>query len=226
MKLSKLFAILLAFALTGGTAIAEELSSPYRFDGGYLGAQAGFATAGSDLAIAGLPIFDSNISGGVIGLYGGYGWQRGRRYLGVEFSGGYTGVKNSNLLPVGSTPWVTGEVERIYGFSLLGKAGRVVGEEKKTLVYGLLGASAVQVDANATLALPTGVVTVSDGVLYPGLSVGVGVEHFFNDKFSSRVQAVYTRYYDVGSLIEAVSDEKYRSHSAAIQFGVTRWFGR
>ena len=222
IKLSRSFAILLAFGLTVGAAFAEEPTSLDRFDGGYFGAQAGYATAGSDLAIAGMPIFDSNFSGGVIGLYGGYGWQRGRRYLGVEVSAGYSGVKDGNLLPVGAE-WISGEVERIYGFAILGKAGRVVGEEKKTLVYGLLGPSAVRVDARATLACCGG---VSDGALYPGLSVGVGVEHFFNDKFSSRVQAVYTRYYDVGNLIEEVSNEKYTSHSAAIQFGVTRWLGR
>lgn len=223
MKLSKLFAALLIFGLTGGTAIAEELIASDRFDGAYLGAQAGYATAGSDLAIAGTPIFDSNFDGGIIGLFGGYGWQRGRRYLGVEVSAGYSGVRDTNLLPVAGTPWLTGEVERIYGFAILGKAGRVVGKEKKTLVYGLLGPSVVQVDARATL---TGFGEVSKGSLYPGLSVGVGVEHFFNDKFSTRVQGVYTGYYDVGNLIEAVSGEEYKSYSAAIQFGVTRWFGR
>ena len=216
------FALLLAIGFTGGPLGAEASISLDRFDGGYVGAQVGLGTAGSDLAIAGIPIFDSNFTGGVAGLYGGYGWQRGRRYLGVEFSAGYSGVKDGSLFPVGPT-WITGEIERVYGFALLGKAGKVIGEEKDALVYGLLGPSVVRVEANATL---TGLGTISDGTIYPGLSVGIGYERFFNDKLSGRVQAVFTKYYDVGSLIEGVSDEKYDSQSAVIQFGVTRWFGR
>ena len=217
------FALLLIVGFAGGPSHAEEPTSLDRFDGGYVGAQVGLGTAGSDLAIAGVPVFDSNFSGGVAGLYGGYGWQRGRRYFGVEFSGGYSGVKDGNLLPVGGTPWVSGEVERVYGFALLGKAGKVIGEEKDALVYGLLGPSVVRVEANATLM---GLGTISDGAAYPGLSIGLGVEHFFNDRLSARVQGVFTKYYDVGSLIEGVTNEKYDSQSAVIQFGVTRWLGR
>ncbi|MGI9395476.1 MAG: outer membrane protein [Boseongicola sp.] len=217
------FAFLLAFGLTGGSAIAEDQNSFDRFDGGYLGAQVGIATAGTDFAIAGTPIFDSDFNGGVIGVFGGYGWQNDRRYLGVEVGAAYSGVKDGNFLPVGGTPWLTGEVERIYGITLFGKAGKVVGEEKKTLVYGLFGPSVVRVKANATL---TGLGSVNDSANYPGLTLGVGVEHYFNDNFSARVQGSYTKYYDVGSLIEGLTSEKYDSNGAAIQFGITRRFGR
>jgi len=222
-KLSKLFAILLTLVLTGGAAIAEEPISLDRFDGGYLGAQVGVGTAAAKFTIATIPIFDSDVTGGLFGLYGGYGWQQGQSYLGVELAGGYSGVKNGNLLPVLATPWVTGSIERVYGFSLLGKAGRVVGEEKNTLVYGLLGPSIIRVEAEATL---TGLGTVSRGTPYPGLAVGAGVEHFFNDKLSGRVQGVFTRYYRADDVYKGLTVQKYDLDTFVIQFGVTRWFGR
>ena len=223
VKYSKLVAILLTFGLTCGTAIAEEPISLDRFDGGYLGAQVGVGTAAAKFTIATIQIFDSDVTGGSIGMYGGYGWQRGRRYLGVEVSGGYSGVKNGNLLPVLDTPWITGEIERVYGITLLGKAGRVVGEDKKTLVYGLLGPSIIRVEARASL---TGLGSVSGSTLYPGLSIGAGVEHFFNDKFSGRVQGMFTRYYRADDVFKGLTVQKYDLDTFVVQFGVTRWFGR
>ncbi|MGI9389011.1 MAG: hypothetical protein ACR2O1_03045, partial [Boseongicola sp.] len=81
-RLISIFTILLAFVFSGAAALAEDQNSIDRFDGSYFGAQVGFATAGSDFAIAGTPVFDSDFDGGVIGVFGGYGWQNDRRYLG------------------------------------------------------------------------------------------------------------------------------------------------
>jgi len=215
--------LLFAIGFTGSPLRAEEPISLDRFDGFYLGAQAGVGTAAAKFTIANIQIFDSNATGGMAGLYGGYGWQRGRRYLGVEFSGGYSGVKNGNLLPVLGTPWLTGEIERIYAFSLLGKIGRVVGEEKKTLVYGLLGPSIIRVEGRACL---TGLGCVSNGTPYPGLSVGVGVEHFFSDKFSARIQGIFTKYWEVDDVYKGVGIQEYNLDTAVIQIGVTWRFGR
>ncbi|MFB9231832.1 outer membrane protein, partial [Pseudohalocynthiibacter aestuariivivens] len=208
--------LLLVIWFTGSPLRAEEPVSFDRFDGFYLGAQAGVGSAAAKFTIANIPIFDSDATGTAVGLYGGYGWQRGRRYLGVELAAGYSGVKNGNLLPVVATPWLTGEIERVYAVSLLGKVGRVVGEERKTLVYGLIGPSVVRIEANATL---TGLGAVSDGTPYPGLSVGVGVDHFFSDRFSARAQGVFTKYWEVDDVYNGVAIQEYDLDTVVIQFG-------
>ena len=59
--------------------------------------------------------------------------------------------------------------------------------------------SFIRVEARASL---TGLGSISDGTLYPDLAVGAGVEHFFNDKFSGRVQAIYTKYYKADDVYE------------------------
>ncbi|MGR3343952.1 MAG: outer membrane protein, partial [Paracoccaceae bacterium] len=140
-----------------------------------------------------------------------------------EFSAGYSGVTNGNLTPVGGTLWLNGEIERVYGVSLLAKAGAVVGKEKKTLVYALAGPSIVRVEARARLS---GVGQVSDATPYPGLSVGAGVEHFINDRFSVRLQGVYTYYYKVDDVFRGLTVQQYDLDTAGIGFGLTRWFGR
>ncbi|MFB9231500.1 hypothetical protein ACFFUT_06840 [Pseudohalocynthiibacter aestuariivivens] len=116
--------LLLVIGFTGSPLRAEEPVSFDRFDGFYLGAQAGVGSAAAKFTIANIPIFDSDATGTAVGLYGGYGWQRGRRYLGVELATGYSGVKNGNLLPVVATPWLT---EKLRGFTLSPCSGRSVG---------------------------------------------------------------------------------------------------
>jgi hypothetical protein len=207
--------------LSCGSAIAEDLGKLERFDGGYLGAQAGVGIATADFTIANVPIFDSDATGGVVGFYGGYGWQRDRRFLGVELSAGYSGVKNSNVSSVSGSPWLSGEIERIFAVSFLGKAGKVIGDDRETLVYALFGPSIIRVNANASLI---GIGSVSNGTAYPGISAGIGVERFFDDNTSFRIQAIYTKYWEVDDVIMELPVQKYNLDTAVIQFGVSRWF--
>ena len=223
MKYRRIIAFLQAIWLSCGAAIAEEQGLSDRFDGGYLGLQAGFGSANVDFTIANVPIFDSDATGGLLGLYGGYGWQSDRRYLGVELSAGYSGVKNGNLSPVLGTPWLSGEIERVFAVNLLGKAGRTLGEDNNTLVYGLVGPSIIRVEGRASL---TGLGSRSKGTPYPGLMGGFGVEHFFSENISGRVQAVYTKYWEADDVIKGLPVQKYNLDTVTIQVGITWWLGR
>ncbi|MEM6577993.1 MAG: outer membrane beta-barrel protein [Pseudomonadota bacterium] len=218
-----MIAFLKAFVFSIGTANAQEIAFPEQFDGAYAGAQFGYGTAAVDLTVAKIPIFDSDATGTTIGLYGGYGWQNNRRYLGVELSAGYSGVRNGNLSPVIGTPWLSGEIERVYGVNLLAKGGRVVGENRDTLVYGFIGPSIIRLEASATLS---GVGTVRKGTPYPGLALGLGVEHFFTDSLSGRAQVVHTKYWEVDDVVRGVAIQEYNLDTTLIQVGLTWWFGR
>jgi opacity protein-like surface antigen len=224
LKYNRLKAVLTAIGLSCGTAIAETPGSSDRFDGRYFGAHAGLGAAAVDFTIGNVPIFDSDASGGLVGIFAGYGWQNDRRFWGIETSAGYSGVKNENLSPVIGSPWLSGEIERVFAVNLLGRVGRVVGDDKDTLVYGLFGPSIVRVQARASL---TGIGSVSEGTPYPGLTIGLGVERFFNENISGRVQAVYTKYWEVDDPIETLPvAQSYNLDTVVIQFGVTWWIGR
>ena len=224
MNYGRLAMVLQVIGLSSGTALAEAPGPADRFDGGYFGVHVGMGTAAVDFTIGDTQIFDSDASGSLVGIFGGHGWQNGRRFWGIELSGGYSGVKNGNLSPVIGSPWLRGEIERVYAVNLLGKAGRVVGDDKDTLVYGLLGPSIVRVEARASL---TEIGTVSEGTPYPGLAIGLGVERFFSENASGRVQAVYTKYWEVDDPIRALPvTQNYNLDTAVIQFGVTWWLGR
>ena len=108
MKYGRLITILHSIGLSCGAAYAEAPGPFDRFDGGYLGAQVGFGTAAVDFSIGNSKIFDSDATGSLLGLFGGYGWQNDRRFWGLELSAGYSGVKNGNLSPVIGSPWLGG----------------------------------------------------------------------------------------------------------------------
>ncbi|MFV2035014.1 MAG: outer membrane protein [Halocynthiibacter sp.] len=216
------FAVLLVVGFASGEGRAGEDVSLSRFNGKYVGATAGYGNANARFTIANIPIFDSDVDGSLFGLYFGQGWQNGSRYLGYEISAGYSGVVNGRLSPVGGTPWIRGEIERVWGISLLAKAGAVVGQDKKTLVYGLVGPAIVRVEARAAL---NGVGQVSGAVPYPGLAVGLGVERFISDQLSIRFQGQYTYYYKADDLFGGVAVQEYNLDTAALSIGLTWRFG-
>ena len=73
MKTARLFAFASVICLACGAAFAQNDRPSERFDGGYLGLQAGFGRATADFTLANVPIFDSDVTGGLFGFLS-LGW--------------------------------------------------------------------------------------------------------------------------------------------------------
>jgi outer membrane immunogenic protein len=128
----RLIAVLLVTMLAAPLASGQTLSGPYV--GGYLGG--GSADAHWDILPSGSRQ-DHSLSGGVIGVQGGYNWIAGNWLLGVQGDLGVGSIKGSSRCP---NPAFECETELGALITVRGRAGPVFGNVAPYLTAGFASA--------------------------------------------------------------------------------------
>jgi outer membrane immunogenic protein len=127
----RLVAVLLLTMLAAPLARAQTLAGPYV--GGYLGGGSG--DAHWDIVPSGKQ--DHSLSGGLIGVQGGYNWIAGSWLLGVQGDLGVGSIKGSSRCP---NPAFECETELGALITVRGRVGPVFGDVSPYLTAGLASA--------------------------------------------------------------------------------------
>lgn len=128
----RVIAVLLVTMLAAPLASGQSLSGPYV--GGYLGGGSG--DAHWDIVPSGTKQ-DHSLSGGVIGVQGGYNWIAGNWLLGVQGDLGVGSLKGSSRCP---NPAFACETELGALLTVRGRVGPVFGNVSPYLTAGLASA--------------------------------------------------------------------------------------
>jgi outer membrane immunogenic protein len=179
-------ALLLA---TAGSAFAADLPSvaPYQavapagyydWTGFYIGAQAGYVFADSNLG--------GDLDGFAGGIHAGYNYQVNNWVFGVEADAEISGADASGTVvlpaPAGLTAF---DIENKWLGSVRGRIGYAF---DRVLVYGTGGVAFGGIDATAT----NGAIVSSDDNSHIGWTVGAGVEVAVTNNVTARVEYRYT----------------------------------
>ena len=177
----RLVAVLLLTMLAAPLARAQTLAGPHV--GGYLGGGSGDAhwdivgTGGKQ---------DHSLSGGLIGVQGGYNWIAGSWLLGVQGDLGVGSIKGSSRCP---NPAFECETELGALITVRGRVGPVFGDVSPYLTAGLASAG-----VRTRVKGPTSEAEDTQG--HPGWTAGLGITGLIGRNISWQVE--YLRV-DLGS---------------------------
>ena len=192
-------AIYASVASAADAVVYEEAAIadvPASLTGFYAGLQVGYQWGDLDFSASDAPPGEldelngkfGDQDGGTGGLYAGYNWQMNDRWL-------VGGEADINYIAAGKgDSWI--------GSARL-RAGYLVTPD--TLLYGTGGLAFGEVNSDffdlLTASAPPGTFTRDDGVAF-GWTIGAGVEHWFSEKVSMKLEYLYTDLGEVDSVGE------------------------
>ena len=185
MRHLALTALALCLAANGGLAQDAPSEGPPGFDGFYvtLGLGASFGDGETDFPVLSggtrIASFDPG-TGSALGLSGGYNWRNGNIVYGADFQ--YLNFNNLTATedPVNETREVLGVVD------LRGRVGYATGD---LLLYGALGWSWSRLHIHPGLAY--GDQGRDNSADLNGVSIGVGAEYNFTERFFGAAEYTY-----------------------------------
>lgn len=205
MKIVALASALL-FAAAGAAAAADALESetappaetaPYNWTGAYIGVQLGYGTGsgeGAYLLPGGARIETAfpEAKGALLGGQVGYNYQWGSVVLGLEGELSYSwadGTSDIRAFPSGAGPVAINENEFDYLGSITGRLGYAM---DRTLFYAKGGVGFTKLSMSD---IPNGGgFNASGSEALTGWTVGAGVEHALNDKWTIRGEYQFYRF--------------------------------
>jgi outer membrane immunogenic protein len=185
--------LLAGFALIAGTGIADAPASadglarslkdqppPFSWTGLYVGTHAGLVTGETTdgVGLGGPLNADYALSGALYGGQVGYQWQGGVVVLGVE--AGWSGTSIHASSPCAGAAECHRDVDWLA--SVVGRVGIAV---DRWLLYAMGGTTWASVD---TAIGSGGVPLLSGSETHIGWIAGVGFEHAFTDRLSTRIE--------------------------------------
>ncbi len=206
MKHLKFAATVISVALAGAAQAAGP-TIPYEeppvapppapaplWQGPYLGVSLGFGSGDTDFDFLGLPASaPHSISGGFVGIFGGYDWQSGRTVFGIDGSYHVSDISGE-----------TGCLGAIAVFScqssidsfgaLRGRIGRVMGDDQRSLIYVAGGYAFAEATADV-IEIPTGLALFPDNsASLNGWTAALGFERMTGNDWVLRGEVGYTDY--------------------------------
>ncbi len=185
-------------------AVADEPGAPGAFDwsGPYVGGNLGGAILDGDVSNGAFIIpgsqQDLNSGGFTGGAQIGWNQQTGQFVFGAESDFNFLNIEDDALFQT-KTPGVV-ETDFDWFATVRGRAGVAVDQ---TLIYATLGLAI----ADAEISVSNSGATVSDKETTLGVVVGGGVEHWFTDAMSGKLEYLYAdmQRIDVGFIGPQVS---------------------
>lgn len=205
-------------------AFAIEPAVKNRFDGLYIGLQAGHeALATNTVRENPGDVDDANFLGHdwLWGAFAGYGWTRDRWYMGVEADAERGNAGWSHYKSKANSPYFRVDKGDSYGLSL--RLGRVL--DNGTLLYGRAGLVRTEFDTlyDNTDATPPDTL-VDNTFTKTGRRIGVGIEVPESQHLFWRMDYAYT---DYGSytIDYTTNQEAYNNADSALRLGIGYRFG-
>jgi outer membrane immunogenic protein len=179
----------LKFTLLVAAVALSSAAQAEMFNGGYVGAQAGYANRSAKVvfAIPGIANFDNSVKGADYGVYAGYNSKlENNLVVGVEAEVGLSGKKLSQTLGLG----YTATINPSFNYALTARVGFLASEN--ALIYVRAGYASEKLKTDV---LFNGVVqpTASSSGFSSGWTAGAGVEYGFSEQLSARLEYRYAK---------------------------------
>ena len=178
---------LLGLALASPAALADgyrgsvkDVPQPFSWTGFYIGGSAGLATGDTrgDLGFGGVLNTDYSLNGALYGGQVGYNYQRGATVFGVEASFSGADIQGNTACVIvlncrRDIDWVA---------SVVGRVGLAM---NRSLFYGMAGVAWADVNTHVSVV---GVPLLNGSDTHVGWIAGLGFEHAFTDRISTRIE--------------------------------------
>ena len=169
---------------------AAVLAPVHSWTGFYVGLNAGYGFANTNLNTRSEGFLPGSGGGFVGGGQIGYNYQINNVVLGVEGDFGYFGVRRSaSLTEAGET--VSGRWQTNWDASVRARLGLAV---DRTLFYVTGGVAFTDLSVRATNSTPGLTETISASHNRVGWTIGAGVEHAFAPNWTARAEYLYANY--------------------------------
>lgn len=210
-------------AFLGSVAVAQSADLParapayqapaavYNWSGFYIGANAGYGTAGASASSGGVTVEGGDLKGPFAGGQIGYNFQSGMFVFGIEVDGQWADI-NESYSAFGLT--FTDSID--YFWTARGRLGVAV---QNILFYGTGGYAHGGLKSSVT----DGFTTVSVSGNRGGWTAGGGAEFGFGN-FSAKLEYLYLQTFDKDEIVFA-TPVTWNVHVHTVKFGLNYRFG-